>query len=325
MKSKGKTIRVLVGTRHPAVPAALGGLNGRVSIEAVEAVSTEGVYNGLPGCALVIVDLDDLVPSPGVSTQMLSRTLEQSEVPVVSGADFAAGASSWIARASAASGLLDALPAQVILITGYSGGVGKTTLSLNLARYVSTVLRLPAAVIEIGFGAGALRALTEPALPDWYDVLTQGCEVGEWNGVTLLPMDYASARLLLSRESEILDLVRRIASTHVLTVLDAAGANPIRSIVMPLVAERLIVAEPRPDALLNAGAMLRDLSDAQIVLNKVGSVGDQLALFGVKAACRLPASGRPLDDPRLAEGLLQVVYPGWKSQTGVANTFKKGK
>ena len=39
---------------------------------------------------------------------------------------------------------------------------------------------------------------------------------------------------------------------------------------------------------------------------------DRLALSGVKAAAHLPLVNRPEDDPRLAEALLQVIYPGWK-------------
>ena len=77
----------------------------------------------------------------------------------------------------------------VVVVTSSIPGEGKTTLALNLARYVSGTLRLPVAVIEVTFGTGSYRALTDPTLPDLYDGRTQDSEIGTWEGITLLPMD----------------------------------------------------------------------------------------------------------------------------------------
>ncbi len=315
---KTQTVRVLIASRNEAIPAALAAVGtAKLRIEPVEAVSIGVAYTGLAGCALAIVDREDLIPSPGVSPELFGQTLAQSGIPIVSGAEFAASPSAWLERAMAAVGLLDALPPKAVMVTGYSGGTGKTTLALNLARYAVETLRLPAAVIEVAFGASSLRALTRPDLPDLYDVLTQGKEVGKWENVTLLPMEYASARLLLNRSDEALNLVKEIAAGHVLTVIDAAGANPFRPIFQQAVERVLVVADPRPDALANARVMAADVGDASvdIVLNKVSGLGDQVALAGVKA-CKLPFVSRPDGDPRLAEGLLQIIYPGWKSRPG---------
>ena len=127
-------------------------------------------------------------------------------------------------------------------------------------------------------------------------------------------MNYASARLLLNRTEEALDLVRQVAGGHVLTVIDAAGANPFRPVFQQAAGHVLVIADTRPDAIANAGVMLDDAgeTDADIALNKVNGLGDQIALSAVKAACKLPHVNRADDDPRLAEGLLQIIYPGWK-------------
>ncbi|MBN1139368.1 MAG: hypothetical protein JXM73_22515, partial [Anaerolineae bacterium] len=278
---KTQTLRILVASRNEAIPAALAALQtGKIRIEPVEAVSTGVAYSGLAGCALAIVDREDLIPSPGIAPELFGQTLIQSAIPVVSSAEFAASPSAWLERAMAASGLLDALPPKAVMLTGYAGGTGKTTLALNLARYASGALRLPVAVLEVAFGAGSLRVLTDPTLPDLYDVLTQGKEIGKWEEISLLPMNYASARLLLNRAEEAFDLVRQVANRHVLTVIDAAGANPFRPVFQQAAEHVLVVADTRPDAIANARVMLDDAGEtgADIVLNKVNGLGDQIAL-----------------------------------------------
>ena len=314
---KTQTLRILVASRNEAIPAALAAIQvGKTRIELVEAISTGVAYTGLAGCALAIVDQGDLIPSPGISLEMFGQTLTQSGIPVISGVEFAARPSAWLERATAASGLLDALPPKAVMLTGYAGGTGKTTLALNLARYTSSTLRLPVAVLEVAFGAGALRALTDPTLPDLYDALTQGKEIGKWEGITLLPMNYASARLLLNRTEEVLDLVKQVAGRHVLTVIDAAGANPFRPVFQQAAGHVLVVADTRPDAIANARVMIDDTGETgtDIVLNKVNGLSDQIALSAIKAACKLSYVNRPDEDSRLAEGLLEIIYPGWKSK-----------
>ena len=110
-KKREQTIRVLVASLDHAVPAALVGTYlERTKIEVVEAISTQVAYANLAGCSLAIVDAESLLPSPGVAPEMLARALVQSGIPVVSGAEFATSPGAWLERATAAVGLLDALP-----------------------------------------------------------------------------------------------------------------------------------------------------------------------------------------------------------------------
>ena len=70
------------------------------------------------------------------------------------------------------------------------------------------------------------------------------------------------------------------------------------------------MADPRPDAVVNVQLLVEEIEDgARIVLNKVNGVSDKLALGGVQAAARLPHVSKPDLDRKLAESLLQIVYP----------------
>jgi hypothetical protein len=289
---RGKGIRVLVATHNPEVSGALAAMaddaqgnvrRSKIKVQVTEAVSTQGAYEALPGCNLAVVDTSDLVASSALPVEMLDNALAQSGIPIVNGAMFVDDPQTWLERAIAATGLLSALPPRTVVVTGYSGGTGKTTLALNLARYVSRHLHLPVALIEVNYGRSALMALTDQELPDFHDILTQGTRPGTWQAITVLPMNYTSARLLLNRTDEVCGLLYDLAQSHVLTIVDAGAANPFFPYFKERAQSVLVVADPRLDAVMNAQALFREIAvdredGAAIVLNRMNGMGDKLAL-----------------------------------------------
>ena len=317
-------IHVLVATRHEGAVTALAGLNGiAVDFEIAEATTTNGAYTNLPGCSLSILDPSDLVESPGLSREVLQAAVRESGVLAVSGEAFAAEPSRLLEEALAAVGAIHALPPRRVAITNISGGVGKTTLALHLARYAQEQLHLPALVIEIAYGASALKTLTRPDLPDLYDVVTQGEAPEKWQGVTLLPMEHRTGRLLLGQESKILTALERVMQAHVITVFDAQAAHPLWSTVQDMIEPVLVVSDSRPDSLANATALMSTLDGnsnghgncrVHLVLNRMRGK-DRLGLAGLKRALDVPEiDGAGRLDGRLGERLMPLVYPGWKGR-----------
>jgi len=308
------TIKVLVATRHPGAVAALAGLSGIVAdVRVVEAATTAGAYNNLPGCSLAVIDVDDLAESPDVSRDGLRAAMQEAGVLVATGEDFADNPDRWLEEALAAAGAITALPPRTVVLASYSGGVGKTTLSTALARYVAGELRLPVAVVEVCYGTSAWRALAAPDLPDIYDVITQGAEPGKWEGITVVPMEYRTAKLLLSRE-EVPRFLEELRRGHVITIIDAAATNPFFDNMVQGMADMvLVLSDPRPDAYANAVVLSREMADgkARVVANKVRA-RDRLAMLGMHADAWLPHVSDPARSHRLAEGLLQIIYPGWR-------------
>lgn len=310
-----RKIKILVASRNEGIPAALAAAApGRV--QPVEAISTGVAYANLQGCALAIVDIDDLIVSPEVSREMLGRTLVQSGIQAVRSFEFIANPTNWLGQAAVSVGQMDMLAPCRVMLTGYSGGTGKTTLSLNLARYVTGQLHLPAVVVEVTSGVSSIQALTDPAMPDLYDVLTQNSRIGSWESISLLPMNYSSARLLLNRVDDVRALLKELSILHVVTIVDAHGTNPFCNIFQAEMDLILVVSDPRLDAVANGFDMIETIRQAghvpvSGVINKMNALGDRLALSHIKMQ-PLPLVGRPECDPRLAELLLPMIYPGWK-------------
>ena len=241
--------------------------------------------------------------------------MRESGVLAVSGEDFAAEPSRFLEEALAAVGAIHALPPRRVAITNVSGGVGKTTLALHLARYAQEQLHLPALVIEIAYGASALKTLTRPDLPDLYDVVTQGEAPEKWQGVTLLPMEHRTGRLLLGQEGKILTALEKVMQAHVITVFDAQAAHPLWPAVQDMIEPVLVVSDSRPDSLANATALMSTLyGNSHLVLNRMRGK-DRLGLAGLKRALDVPEiDGAGRLDGRLGERLMPLVYPGWKGR-----------
>lgn len=316
-----RELNVLVASRHLGVLDALARCSPAPQIR--EAFTTGGAYRALDGAHLAIVDPADLTATPELSADGLESVLSQLTIPWARGASFAADPLSYEARALAGSGLMDRLPPRAVALVNVSGGVGKTTCSLDVAHFAVARLGLPALVVELGFGASGLHALLDPALPHFYEVLTQAAQPGQWRGVTLLPMEYDVARLTLGDEARISALLAGLKARHVLTVFDVHPAHPFWPLARPLADEVLALTTTRPDALANALRLLTENGKpSRLVLNRVRGAADRLSLAGIERALDLPEIEHPERyGGELGRRLLGAIYPGW---SGRANGRRRG-
>ncbi len=323
--TKRTALTVLLASRAESVAGALAQFSLPVTIR--EAFSTQGVYNALGGCHLAVVDQADLVESPGLTRAALQETLLQANLAVVTSAALAADPAAAEAQAQAAAGSLDKLPSRAVAFVNVAGGVGKTTLALDLALFVQREFKVPVVVVELGYGVSAVKAITnQPNLPHFYDVLEQNTALGKWQGVDLLPMDYKTAQLAAGKPQQTAQLFARLRNSHVLTIFDVNPSHAYWPLARPLVDEVYAVVTTRPDSLANALALLAEYTEARtsgtpdgqrpvkIIANRVRGLADKAALTGVTRVLDLPEIERADRFPgKLAKPLLNVVYPGWQT------------
>ncbi len=326
-----RILRVLLAAVDPAALAALAQFES--AVERVEAFTTGGAYRLVKGSNLAILDPQSLSETDGISCEGLLSILNQSGIAWCSPVEFAASPGEWEQRALAAIGAIDALPPKAIAFASYSGGVGKTTLSLDLARFIAGKdARLPAAVVELKHGKSSLRALLAADAPHIYEIITQGAAPAKWQGVTLVPMEFQTARLLLGRQADLSAYLEQVKRDHVLTVFDLEPDSEFLPLVAPLLDECYGLAVPRADALENATQALGDVREmrkggtpsallstaghclrAGLIVNQCRGLADVAALAGVERLADLPYLDRVNRyDGRLARHMMRVVYPGWK-------------
>ena len=308
MLSRGskKQLVVAIATRHPGALAALES----APVERREAVTTGGLYRALPGVHLVVADLDALAESLDCTRQRLAQILSNSNVPVVDGATFASDPSGWLSRAGAASGIIEVLTPASVVLTSLSGGVGKTTLSLSLARYFRRQTGLSVAVVEISSGPSALLALlSTDSSAHLYEVVTQFKPWPRWDGITLAPMDWRTARLM--RMVDVQHAWKSLVDSHILTIFDAPAYHPFWETAKQM-GRILIVSDSRPDSIANAIYLRSEESTEGIVLNRA-SLRARLALETPLAVLPDVGSDAQSFPAVLARKLMQVLYPGWRS------------
>ena len=156
MPNKQPTVRVLVATSQVQVHAALESI---APYQSLEAVSTRGVYHAIPNAQLAIVDIESLIEEE-VSRATLVEILNRSPLPWTTPEQFLADPTIWRAHALAAAGNFQSFPPATAALTSYSGGVGKTTLSLDAAVHFASRTKLPTVVVEFPYGPSALRVIT---------------------------------------------------------------------------------------------------------------------------------------------------------------------
>lgn len=306
---------VFVATRNLQVFEGLD----RLGVNYQAGLFTDELCAALQTARKVIVDQDDLVPLKYSVTAAMGM-ISQQGVEAWSSERFLQDPNEFLKLISAGSSS-PIPPKRVIAFTSYSGGTGKTTLALDtalrFARAIQRASERPVLLIEFTFGVSALAALTGLQMPSLFDLVTADVnelEPARYNGVTLIPMEYETARDLS------LDLVREFLkkqmSDHILTIVDAQWPHGLLPAVQDFVDRWLIVATPRVDAVANADKLRSELKDrAFVALNQRSGLVDNLALSGFQKDLDLPRVGRPeaFEGKQLGEAILQWLYgkPAW--------------
>jgi len=322
MKWKKRLPAALLATRSEEALSKVP----RDTFQTREAISTMGVMSALNARpVLVVADPDDLVESQEMSREALRTALDslgQDGVVVVDSKAFIEDRERWIGEALLSRGdgaALRFMPRRAVMLTNYCGGVGKSTLSLALARRFRETTGLPAAVVEVGVGGSSMSRLGE--IPTLFDVVTQDVDPGEWHDVRLYPSDDWETKTLATDERTETTL-NQIYRQHTLITFDTFPTNALWRHALELVTDVIVVTSPRPDAIEQTEAMMRRLQDEleilderpeiHLVLNQVQSIGQRLPLAGELSAwvkydedAALSLSG-DLSDP-----LLELIYPGW--------------
>lgn len=319
MPIKQPTVRVLIATSQVQVHEALETV---APYQATEAMTTRGVYHALPQAQLAIVEIENLIEEQ-VPRETLVDILNRSRVPWTTPEDFLADPLTWRAHALAASGNFQSFPPATVALTSYSGGVGKTTLSLDTALAFAVRTKLPTAIVEFPYGPSPLRVRTGVSEgAGFVDVVHNPvAALPTWRGVTLVTVNYNDVGGLLKPE-EVAQCFARIQAAHILTIVDSEFPHPWLDAIARQIGNFLIVAAPRADAWNNAAALKQAMlrvpemyAQSQVVFNLVDGWGDRLTQMGLERALDLPRIKNPERlDGRLGAQVLKTIYPYW-SQT----------
>lgn len=314
-KADSGQIPVILAALHPE-PAVVEYLSAQPDVYLREAYSVRGVMQALPGTRLVI--LDHLLSSPEPTIEVLQQTLVQNQIPVTTQADFLASPGDWVSRAQLThTGAISTLPSKQVNLLSWSGGVGETTLALAIARRFVERTGLPAAVLEICQGPGAICTLVPGEYPDFFALATHQAEPGKWQGVNLYPMDGRAFDVLWADDPVgIRKFLAEIRSRHTLLVVDGSPAHPLYpDLITPSSNPiNLVICTPRADTIASGRSLLQDLPvPRHLILNRATSLVDA-SEAGI--ALRLPEkeSLARSFDTRLADPLLSLIYPGWNGK-----------
>ena len=305
-KKEKKEIRIVLGSNDEGALLALNELDVSYRI-AAEAVTCDGLYRTLKDADLVIANLAELA-TRSLAPEGLLEIIAASGTPLATPEEFAADPRRWQESALVTKGFTEHLPPKCAAIVSYSGGVGKTTISLDMAALFARKTKLPTMVTEFCYGTSALRAICHlEDAPTIYECITKGEAPAEWRGVRIVPMNFTLARMLASEQ--IADFLSRERRNHILTVLDCHFPHPLLKEVEPNV--WLIVGTPKPDALSNALTLVEEISsEKKVVINMAKG---KLGLVGVKRDLTLPQVPEPERyDGRLGEKVLRLIYPHWR-------------
>jgi Mrp family chromosome partitioning ATPase len=283
-----------------------------------ETFTTRGVIRGLPDADLVV--LGKVIPLWDVGVSLMQNTLESTKIPVAMPEAMLANPEEWLASARLSSRKkLQYLPSRFVLVGGWSGGVGKSTLALSIAKRFRE-RNLPTAFFEANEGGSYLVSRLGPQLNTLYDVITGEQEPSDWEGIKLFPLDYRSSQVL-SEDQRLPGFLADLKAGYTLVVVDASPNHPFWPRLLDLATTVLIVTAPREESLYQAETLLKELEpirsarpDLQVhlIMNMVRSIGQRIGSAGLVSAS-LPYNERwaSLLDRSLAEPILNILYPGW--------------
>jgi len=316
-------MKVLVATKSVPVFEALRTMP---DIESEPALYTDKIVKIIPSAQLVIIDFGDVVEYPyeiGMIQSVLAEAQEKRGLAWTSSEEFLANPEEWIRRASRSRGGRSLPDKLTVAFTAYSGGVGKTTLALDMALHFARRTERPVLLLEFVYGSSALAALTGLEMPFLYDLTSKvDVQPAVFKGVTLIPMDYDNCRLLPPEEFG--KYLKKQIARHVLTVVDTTWPHGLVRSIQEEVDQWLVVASPRLDATENANKLAKELGPkAALLLNMKRGMGDRLALAGMESEIDLPYVDRVDEwDGKLGEQLLLYVYgPAWREYEKPKNIF----
>jgi MinD-like ATPase involved in chromosome partitioning or flagellar assembly len=312
---RSSTFTILVAAKEPNL-AVLHELSKHKEITVLEAFTTKGVLQCLSDCQLII--LDELIESDEFSFELLNKTILEKRIPHVSQEGFLFDPNAWIGTMSQSHGSgIHYVPPKQILFTGWTGGVGKTTLALAVCKRFVQKTGLPAIYAELGLGPSAIKGKISENLPSFFDVVTGKDEPGKWENISILPMDYQGFQVLWQEDAQkVQDFILRLQKEYSLVVLDAHPAHPLFSFVNlgEMNYTTIVVSNPREDAVYQARLLYESLlKNKHLVINMARNVVDRM---DGGASLILPHKENWANqlDERLADPILNLIYPIWSNR-----------
>jgi MinD-like ATPase involved in chromosome partitioning or flagellar assembly len=272
----------------------------------------------LPDADLVV--LGDVIPVWDVTAELMQNTLECTHIPVTSPDQMLAQPEEWISSARLANRKkLQYLPSRFVLVSGWAGGVGKSTLALAVAKRFRE-RNLPTAFLEANAGGSYLISRLGPQLHSLYDVITGEDTASEWEGIKLHPIDHRASQVL-AEDPRLPEFLAGLKKGYTLVVVDASPGHPFWPHLVDLATTILVITAPREESLYQAESLLKELEPVRanrpelkvhLVMNMVRTLGQKIGMSGMIGAS-IPDNDRMAAqlDPRIADPILNLLYPGW--------------
>jgi hypothetical protein len=231
-RREADSLTVLYASARPEQPVFDALKAHTAPIRVFEAVSAEGLIRGVtPDTDLVIYDgAGSVLASPECPAGSLQRTLSDLAIPIVTQQEFLERPAEMFGRALLARGNrvgLQHLGTRFVLVTGFAGGVGKTTLAMTIARRFRESRR-PTALLEAGLGLSTI-ARRAHAAATLYDIYTGQAQPALWEGVDAYPANEEAAAVLAgekerARREKFFDGLRQ---NYALVIVDAFPRHPL--------------------------------------------------------------------------------------------------